>query len=139
MFQTYYVPALYIANQAVLSLNSTGRSTGISIESGDGATQIAPIYDNFYLPHAAKKIDFTGKALTDFMLSLLNEKKLQFTEKDKPQIKSMKEEVCYVAENYENEIKNIKPYSYKLPDGTNIVFNEQRIKCPELIFSPKNE
>ena len=106
MFETYYIPALYIANQAVLSLNSTGRTTGLSIESGDGVTQIAPIYDNFYLPHAAKKIDFTGKFLTEFMISLLNEIKFQFTEKDKPLIKSIKEEACYVAENYENEINN---------------------------------
>ena len=63
LFQTYSVPALYIGNQAVLSLNSTGRTTGVSIESGDGITQIAPIYENFYLPHATKKMDFTGKAL----------------------------------------------------------------------------
>ena len=136
LFDKYSVPALYIANQAVLSLNSTGRSTGISIESGDGITQIAPIFDNFYLPHAAKKIDFTGKALTEFMFSLLNEGKVQFTEKDKILIKSIKEEVCYVAENYENEIPYVKPYSYTLPDGTKIVIKEQRIKCPELIFSP---
>ena len=136
LFDTYSVPALYIGNQAVLSLNSTGRSTGISIESGEGITQIAPIYDNFYLPHAAKKIDFTGKALTELMLSLLNEGNLQFTEKDKLLIKSIKEEVCYVAENYDNEKPYIKPYSYTLPDGTIIVIKEQRIKCPELIFSP---
>ncbi len=38
MFDTFNVPALYVGIQPVLSLYSTGRTTGIVCESGDGVT-----------------------------------------------------------------------------------------------------
>jgi actin-related protein len=64
MFETFNVPAMYLANQAVLSLYSAGRTTGIVCESGDGVTQAAPIYEGFYIPHAVAKIQIGGRDLT---------------------------------------------------------------------------
>ena len=45
MFETFHVPAMYMASQAVLSLYAAGRTTGIVIESGDGVTHIVSIYE----------------------------------------------------------------------------------------------
>lgn len=36
MFETFNVPAMYVAIQAVLSLYASGRTTGIVVDSGDG-------------------------------------------------------------------------------------------------------
>jgi actin-related protein len=36
MFETFNVPAMYVAIQAVLSLYSSGRTTGVVMDSGDG-------------------------------------------------------------------------------------------------------
>ena len=47
MFETFKLPALYIAKQAVLSLYAAGRTTGIGVDSGDGFTHSAPIYEGF--------------------------------------------------------------------------------------------
>jgi actin-related protein len=52
MFETFNVPSLYIACQAVLALYSTGRTTGLVLDSGDGVTSTVPIYEGYALPHA---------------------------------------------------------------------------------------
>ena len=52
MFETFNVPSLYVACQAVLALYSTGRTTGLVLDSGDGVTSTVPIYEGYALPHA---------------------------------------------------------------------------------------
>lgn len=135
-FETYNVPGLYIANQAILALNSTGRSTGIVIDSGDSSTQIVPIYSNYCLSHAIDKIYLGGNDLPEYLSRLLHEINYRFNSSaEKEIIKSIKEEACYIAENYENE--NIISYNYELPDGNYVYLKEHRIKCPEALFNPR--
>ena len=38
MMETFWAPAFFLANTAVLSLCASGRTTGIVLESGDGVT-----------------------------------------------------------------------------------------------------
>ena len=52
MFDTFNVPAFYVAIQAVLSLYSSGRTTGMVYDSGDGVTHVVPIYEGYAIPHA---------------------------------------------------------------------------------------
>ena len=57
MFETFQVPNMYVAIQAVLSLYASGRTTGIVMDSGDGVSHTVPIYEGYALPHAIKRID----------------------------------------------------------------------------------
>ena len=134
-FETYQVPSLYIANQAILALNSTGRSTGIVVESGDGVTQIVPIFSSYSLSHAVRRLDFAGRDLTEFLLRLLSAINYRFTSSAEKDIaKDIKEKACYVAEHFETE--KIESYLYELPDGNHIFLNKQRIECPEALLNP---
>jgi actin-related protein len=67
MFETFNVPAMYVANPGVLSLYSAGRTTGIVCESGDGITCTTPIYEGFSIPHAVAKLPIGGNDLTFFL------------------------------------------------------------------------
>ena len=137
MFETFNVPSLYIANQGVLSLYSTGRVIGVDLESGDGVTQIVPIYEGFYISHAVQRIDIGGKDLTDFMMRLLTEKGRRFSSSSEIEItENIKEKCCYLP-SIENENKSIETYIYELPDGTNINIRDERVKCPLALFNPK--
>lgn len=71
MFETFQVQGLYVAIQAVLSLYSNGRTTGLVCDSGDGVTHTVPVYEGFSIPHAVKKNFIAGRAITDHMAKLL--------------------------------------------------------------------
>lgn len=77
-FETFNVPALYISMQAVLSLYSTGRTTGVVLDSGDGVTHSVPIYEGFALPHSVMRNDIAGREVTRYLRLLLRKEGLNF-------------------------------------------------------------
>merc|ERR1712066_1093870 len=71
MFEQFYVPALYVSTQAVLSLYASGRTTGIVCDSGDGVTHVVPIYEGFAIPHAVKRCNYAGRDVTEFLMKIM--------------------------------------------------------------------
>jgi actin-related protein len=105
MFEKFEVPAFYLAIQAVLSLYSSGRTTGLVLDAGDGVTHTVPIYEGYTLPHAIERNDLAGRDLTTWMQKLLNEVGLNFASSAELEtIRDIKEKHCYVALDYEAEL-----------------------------------
>lgn len=74
MFETFKVPAFYVAQQAVLSLYASGRTTGVVLQSGGGTTQVVPVYEGYTQPHAVIEMqNLAGTTLTNYMVKLLSE------------------------------------------------------------------
>jgi len=138
MFDTFNVKGLYIAIQAVLSLYSAGKFTGIVNDSGDGVSHFVPIYDGYALPHAVKRLDIAGRNVTEQFTKLLTEIGCQFsTTAEKDIAKDIKEAHCYVALDYEAEKDKCQKINYTLPDGKVITFDTQAYRAPEILFQPK--
>ncbi|KAJ7116695.1 actin family [Mycena epipterygia] len=127
MFETFKVPAFYMQIQAVLSIYTSGRNSGVVFDSGDGASHVVPIYEGFSLPHAILPIDIAGRDLTEYFIKNLRDEGTPFLGRDTN--RHMKEDLCYVAVDFEQELEMAaaRSSSYELPDDYTIVVGPARL------------
>lgn len=137
-FETFNTPALHISMQAVLSLYSTGRTTGVILDSGDGVTHSVPIFEGFALPHSIMRNDIAGREVTKYLRLLLKKEGFNFnTTAEFEIVKNIKERACFLSANpAKEESTQIEKVGYTLPDGSVIELGSCRYKAPELLFRP---
>ena len=140
MFETFNTPGIYIAIQSILSAFACGSTTGIVIDSGDGMSYIVLILEGYSVPDAILHLDVAGCYLTGYLTKMLAERGYSFiTTAEQEIVHDIKEKLCYVALDFEQEkkasISSIeKPYT--LPDGKVITVANERFYCPEALFQP---
>ena len=86
MFETFNTPSIYVAPQAVLSLYASGRVTGIVLDSGDGVSHTAPIYEGNVVPEAIMQLNLAGGDLTEYLVTLVSERGYSFTTSSEKEI-----------------------------------------------------
>ena len=157
MFESFNVPGLYIAVQAVLSLAAswTRRSaadrtlTGIVIDSGDGVTHVIPVAEGYVIGSCIKHIPIAGRSITSFIQHLLREREVGIPpEQSLETAKAIKERYCYMCPNIAKEFnrfdaepsKYIKEYTginaiTKKPFSVDVGY--ERFLGPEIFFHPE--
>lgn len=142
MFEKYQFHGVYIAIQAVLTLYAQGLQTGVVVDSGDGVTHICPVFEGFSLPHLTRRLDIAGRDITKYLIKLLLLRGYAFNHSaDFETVRIMKEKLCYVAYDVEQEQRlaletTVLVESYTLPDGRIIKVGGERFEAPEALFQP---
>lgn len=161
MFETFNVPGLYIAVQAVLALAASWISgkraadstanvlTGTVIDSGDGVTHVIPVVEGYAIGSAIKHVPIAGRDVTYFIQQLLrdrNEANLP-PELTMDVARRIKEEYTYVAPNlarefaaYDRDASLFRTMQHT-DTVTNRVYNVEvgyeRFLAAEVFFNPE--
>lgn len=113
MFETFNVPGLYIAVQAVLSLAASWASrpidertlTGIVIDSGDGVTHVIPVAEGYVIGSCIKHIPIAGRDITSFIQCLLRDREPNIPpEQSMETAKIIKERYSYICPDIVKEL-----------------------------------
>ncbi|PWA15711.1 hypothetical protein CCH79_00019598, partial [Gambusia affinis] len=157
MFETFNVPGLYIAVQAVLALAASWTSrqvgqrtlTGIVIDSGDGVTHAIPVAEGYVIGSCIKHIPVAGRDITFFIQQLLRDREAGIPpEQSLETAKAIKERYCYICPDIVREFakydsdpgKWIKQYQginavTKTPFHIDVGY--ERFLGPEIFFHPE--
>eukprot|EP00096_Caligus_rogercresseyi_P001528 TRINITY_DN1249_c0_g1_i1.p1 TRINITY_DN1249_c0_g1~~TRINITY_DN1249_c0_g1_i1.p1 ORF type:complete len:413 (+),score=109.54 TRINITY_DN1249_c0_g1_i1:169-1407(+) len=154
MFESFNIPGLYIAVQAVLALCSSWSAkkmttTGLVVDSGDGVTHIIPVVDGYVIGSCIKHIPIAGRSITNFIQTLLREREIGIPpEQSLETARAIKEKYCYVCSDIAKEFnkydtdlnKFIKTYEgvnsvTKKPFNVDIGY--ERFLGPEIFFHPE--
>eukprot|EP01119_Soliformovum_irregulare_P004045 TRINITY_DN15059_c0_g1_i1.p1 TRINITY_DN15059_c0_g1~~TRINITY_DN15059_c0_g1_i1.p1 ORF type:complete len:366 (-),score=61.77 TRINITY_DN15059_c0_g1_i1:3-1058(-) len=138
LFETFNVPATFISKPSVLSLYAAGKVSGLALDSGDGVTQVIPIYEGYALNRASFRSDLGGRDITDYLTRRLKLSGYWFESSAEWQIaRDIKEKLAYVSLDYHDELYNPSmPKDYELPDGQVITIGEEQFACAEAHFQP---
>ena len=142
MFELIEVNGLYIEVDAVLSLYATGRYTGIVTQIGDGVGHTVPVYEGYAIRDAANRMDMGGRDMSDYLQKIIHERGYNWTPvTSRETLNDMKERLCYVALEFEDEMKLSETSSdieknYELPDGQVLTVGNERFRAGEILFKP---
>mmetsp|Transcript_3807 Transcript_3807/g.3553 ORF Transcript_3807/g.3553 Transcript_3807/m.3553 type:complete len:168 (+) Transcript_3807:346-849(+) len=143
MFEVFNVPCLFVQQQAVLAMYSSGRTTGLVLDSGEGVSNSMSIYEGYSIPNSIERIELAGSHITKYLQGLLKGKNKNLsTEAGLETVKDIKEKLCFVAQqDFDIAMKQSVhdgsvEKAYDLPDKTTITVEDQRFQCPEILFQP---
>lgn len=143
MFEKFGFGGLQCKPQAMLTLYSRGASTGVVVDSGDGVTHVMCVYDGFLLEHLTHRLNIAGRHVTRHLLHLLQQRGYALNATaDFEVVREMKEKLCYVAYNYEKEIRlanetTVLVTDFQLPDGRSVRLGSERFEATEALFRPE--
>lgn len=157
MFESFNVPGLYIAVQAVLALAASWTSrqqaerslTGVVVDSGDGVTHVIPVAEGYVIGSCIKHIPIAGRDITYFIQQLLREREPSIPpEQSLETAKAIKERWGYICPDIAKEFTkyDTDPSKWiKKFDGVNSITKQkfsvdvayERFLGPEIFFHPE--
>lgn len=144
LFETFGVPAYFVASQSVLSVYSAGRTSAIVIECGHSVTHAMAVHEGFAFPHTIMRLELGGQDITRNLQELLAERHVSLGEGPAglATANAIKETYGEVALDYAQQAHALKVHpqdvpGYQLPDGTTVQLQTEHVRCAEALFHPQ--
>jgi len=157
MFESFNIPGLYIAVQAVLALAASWTSsqvtertlTGTVVDSGDGVTHVIPVAEGYVIGSAIKHVPIAGRSITQFVQQILREREPSIPPNESMDVaKRIKETYSYVCPDLAKEFakydtepsKWIKTYEGEesvTKKKFSVDIGYERFLGPEIFFNPE--
>jgi actin-related protein len=131
MFEKFSIFNIHMEPQAIMSLYSTPKSSGIIVESGESMTQIVPVFENYMIPQGVRTSYIAGNEMTKMLQENIESELRRYNVGNMSLItKKIKEKILEVKLNDEP----IDTKSFELPDGNIVKIGNERIEIPEIMF-----
>jgi len=147
MFEKFNFQAVAVVKDAELAAYAEGGGNGVMVNFGDNNIAVVPVVNgevpvdviqsskDYYLSFGDFEIATYFKSLLaqgGTVPGILND------DDGMDMVRSMKEELCYVALDYdEEEKKEVQPVEYELLDGSVIHVGKERFQALEAYFQPE--
>ncbi|KAK3024319.1 hypothetical protein RJ639_043001 [Escallonia herrerae] len=129
------VPAVCAINQATLALFAARRTSGIVVNVGFHQTSVVPILHGKVMRKVGVEVVGMGALkLTGFLMEQLQQKNVHFG--SLYTVRELKENLCYVALDYEAELSKDTEASYKHAEGW-FTLSKERFQTGEILFQPR--
>ena len=142
LFGQLHVHAVYMQQQALLSLYAHNITTGVIVDIGDHI-DVIPVVDGVPLEAGSASLPYGGQQITEFLGKLLTESGYRFfSDLEVYAVRYIKECVAQVSLNCEEDMEtcdNIAVYldKFNLPGGQKVVHvGNHRYRCVEGLFNP---
>ncbi|GET93416.1 actin-like protein, putative [Leishmania tarentolae] len=143
LFESFNIPLAGFLTNTAATLYSSGRTSGLALDSGAGRTCVAAVHEGYTLAHSVRSSSIAGEALTDELFAALRADGYPLsTAADRDVVEAAKEALCRVsADAKDEEARQVGTHSHPdpadgfvLPDQERIFLLEHAYKVPEALF-----
>uniref|UniRef100_A0A5B6ZQE5 Putative actin-related protein 8 n=2 Tax=Davidia involucrata TaxID=16924 RepID=A0A5B6ZQE5_DAVIN len=129
------VPSVCAINQATLALYAARQTSGIVVNIGFHQTSVVPIFHGKVMRKVGVEVVGMGALkLTGFLRELMQQKNIYF--ESLYTVRSLKENLCYVALDYESELLKDTQASFEVAAEGWFTLSKERFQTGEILFQP---
>ncbi|KAL8255125.1 hypothetical protein R6Q59_033346 [Mikania micrantha] len=130
------VPSACVVSQGTLALFAAKKTSGILVNIGFGQTSVVPILHGKIMHQVGVEVVGVGAMkLTGYLREQMHQRNLNFS--SLYTVRTLKENLCYVAIDYEAELRKDREASYEVPVEGWFTLKQERFRTGEILFQPR--
>ncbi|KAG5464175.1 hypothetical protein LSCM1_00355 [Leishmania martiniquensis] len=143
LFESFNIPLAGLLTNTAATLYSSGRTSGLALDSGAGRTCVAAVEEGYTLAYSVRSSPIAGEALTNELFAALRAAGYPLsTAADRNVVEAAKEALCRVsADAKDEEARQVgmrdhpdPADGFVLPDQERLFLLEHAYKVPEALF-----